>query len=88
MIKVLICCGGGFSSSYMVKKVQDSIIEKGYQDRMTVDYSPFDLSFKVKDDYDVVMCCPHMALNLPKFLEEHGKNVPHTYAHTFYLGKY
>ena len=39
MVKILICCGGGFSSSVLVKHVQDQIAEKGYQDRVRVDFS-------------------------------------------------
>jgi PTS system cellobiose-specific IIB component len=75
-IRILICCGGGFSSSYMMKKVQNEIIERGWQDKVMIDYSPFDLSYRVKDQYDVVMCCPHLALSIPEYLEKHGKNVP------------
>ena len=77
MIKVLICCGGGFSSSYMVKRVQNDIIAKGYQDKLMVEYSPFDLSAKVKDNFDVVMCCPHVALHLEAHLKAYGRNVPY-----------
>ena len=77
MIKVLICCGGGFSSSYMVQRVQDDIIAKGYADKLMVEYSPFDMSYKVKDNFDVVMCCPHMALHLEAYVNHYGKNVPY-----------
>ena len=77
MIKVLICCGGGFSSSYMAKALQDDIISKGYQEKMTVDFSPFLESYQVKDNYDVVMCCPHLTLKVSEYLEKYGKNVPY-----------
>lgn len=76
-IKVLICCGGGFSSSYMVKTLRDDIHAKGYQEKMLVEFSPFVTSYKVKDNYDVVMCCPHLTLNLADYLEKYGKNVPY-----------
>ena len=31
MLNILICCGGGFSSSAMATKVQKEIEEKGYK---------------------------------------------------------
>lgn len=76
MIKILICCAGGFSSSALVKHVQDQIAEKGYQDRVQVDFSPFVLAGDKFQNYDVVMCCPHLSHEIPRFLEKHESNVP------------
>ena len=41
MIKILICCLGGFSSSAMVKKIKSEIIENNLEKEMSVDFSPF-----------------------------------------------
>lgn len=47
MIKILICCLGGFSSSAMVKKVKNEIIQNNLQDKMLVEF------VKKHDDLDI-----------------------------------
>ena len=76
MIRILICCGGGFSSSVLVKRVQDQIAEKGYQDKIQVDFSSIYLVEDKFSNYDVVMCCPHLSNSLPHFIELCGGSVP------------
>ena len=41
MMKILICCLGGFSSSAMTKKVKNEIEEKELQDKISVEFGPF-----------------------------------------------
>ena len=54
MVKILICCLGGFSSSAMVRKVKNEIIENNLQDKMLVEFNPFSTSYKIYKDYDVI----------------------------------
>ena len=61
MIRILICCAGGFSSSAMSVKVKKEIEERGLQDELQVDFCPFGTSSDLLDDVDVVMVCPHFA---------------------------
>lgn len=76
MIRVLICCGGGFSSSFMAKKVNKEIIEKGYEDRLEVTFSPFSQAHVFLDKMDVIMCCTHLSYKIPEYIERYGNTVP------------
>lgn len=76
MVKILICCGGGFSSSAMATKVQKEIIEKNMQDKVSIEFYPFSIAYEIIDQFDVLMACPHLKYNVPKFLEKHGSKIP------------
>ena len=74
MMKILICCLGGFSSSAMTKKVKNEIEEKELQDKISVEFGPFASSYKIMNNYDVVMVCPHIKYELPMFMKNY-KNI-------------
>ncbi|MFR1449484.1 MAG: PTS sugar transporter subunit IIB [Beduini sp.] len=72
MIKILICCLGGFSSSTMSVKMSKEIDEKGYNDRVSINFLPFATASRGElDAYDVVMCCPHLKFDVSKFAKTH-----------------
>ncbi len=73
MVKILICCLGGFSSSAMVRKVKNEIIENNLQDKMLVEFNPFSTSYKIFKDYDVIMVCPHTRYEVAGFLKKHNE---------------
>ena len=70
MIRILICCGGGFSSSAMSVKVGKEIEAKGYADKMSIDFCPFSISKDHLDDADVIMVCPHQKYTVKRYVEE------------------
>lgn len=72
MVKILICCLGGFSSSAMSVKMSNEIKEKGYEDKISIDFQPFALSRDVMNQYDVVMCCPHLKFEISTFMKKYG----------------
>ncbi|MFQ6862463.1 MAG: PTS sugar transporter subunit IIB [Beduini sp.] len=72
MVKILICCLGGFSSSAMSVKMSNEIKEKGYEDKISIDFQPFALSHDVMNQYDVVMCCPHLKFEISTFMKKYG----------------
>lgn len=41
MIKILLCCAGGFSSSALSTKVEKEIIENKMQNDYYIEFSPF-----------------------------------------------
>ena len=41
MLRVCICCGGGFSSSVLMRKVKSELVEKGYDDKLKIGFCPF-----------------------------------------------
>ena len=76
MIKVLLCCGAGFSSSALTKHAKNQIVEKGYSEKMSIEFSPLSLSLEVMDDYDIVICCPHLKSSCDKFLKDNQVHIP------------
>lgn len=71
MIKILICCGGGFSSSAMSVKVQKEIEAKGIQDKVSVNFCPFELSREHLDEADVIMVCPHQKYRVKQYVKDY-----------------
>ena len=76
MIRVLLCCGGGFSSSYIVEKMKKEIINKNISDKILIEYSPFSLSIEKIHDCDIMICCPHLNVYIKSFVESNDINIP------------
>lgn len=69
MLSVCICCGGGFSSSVLMRKVKSVLVEKGYDDKLKIGFCPFKEVHEHYGEYDVVMACPHLSyIRLPIIL--------------------
>lgn len=69
MIRILLCCGGGFSSSAIATRMQKEIIEKGYENQYSIEFLPFGLGLKELDRFDVVILCPHLKVELDKAIK-------------------
>lgn len=41
MIKILLCCGGGFSSSYVAERMKKEIKSSGMEKDVMIEFSPF-----------------------------------------------
>lgn len=76
MIRMLICCGGGFSSSYLSVRMQKEIRNKHLEDYYQIDFQSFSLIEEKMDNYDVILCCPHLRVSLEIFLKNHNPPVP------------
>ena len=50
MIRMLICCAGGFSSSAMAEKAKKEIIEKHMEDKISIDFAPFSMAARELGD--------------------------------------
>ena len=63
MLKIMITCGGGFSSSALVTHLNKETEEKGLTDRAHFQYCPYDFGGIGGDvgSVDIVMLCPHLA---------------------------
>ena len=72
LLKILICCGGGFSSSYVTTRMQKQIKENHLENQVQIDFSPFSLMHEVIDQYDVVMCCPHLLMDIKLHFKDTG----------------
>lgn len=72
MLRIAICCGGGFSSSTMAAHLNRQLEESPYKDKVTLQFIPFSglwggsAAFsgghteERQDDVDVCLCCPHL----------------------------
>ena len=59
-LRIAVCCGGGFSSSALAKRMQKEAERKGLTDRGNFRYVPFIDLEGVQDEFDVAMLCPHL----------------------------
>ena len=53
-MKILICCGGGFSSSYVAMRMQNEINARHLENQYQVDFLPFSLILEKFEEYDVI----------------------------------
>ncbi len=60
MIRIAICCGGGFSSSALASHLEQEVREKNMQDRVTFIFIPIGKLVERQAEADVAMVCPHM----------------------------
>ena len=73
MIKILLCCGGGFSSSVIAQRMQKEIERIGKQDEYSMVFYPFTSAVHDNkiDEYDAVICCPHLKMAVRRAVDEH-----------------
>ena len=74
MIKMLICCAGGFSSSAMAEKAKKEIIEKHMEDKISIEFAPFSMAARELGGYDLLMVCPHQKYQVKNYNEQYVKN--------------
>ena len=76
MIRILLCCGGGFSSSAIASRMDKEIKEKNLEEKYSIEFLPFGLGLKELDRFDVVILCPHLKVELDKALKNQTINKP------------
>ncbi len=77
MIKIVLCCGAGMSSSYLATKMQKEIEEKGMDKEYSIEFFPFGMvhgkaAKEVIEKYDVAILCPHLKYEVPKMIKDAG----------------
>ncbi|MBR4162555.1 MAG: hypothetical protein IKR11_03465 [Solobacterium sp.] len=70
MIRIAICCGGGFSSSALASHLQKDLVEKGLADRASFVFIPFHYLKNRQDEVDIGMLCPHLEWKAKKTAAE------------------
>ena len=68
MIKILLCCGGGFSSSALSNKAKKEILENNMQNDYDIEFSPFFTANNKISEFDIFVCCPHLIYDVKKIL--------------------
>ena len=85
MLKIVISCGGGMSSSALCKHMEEQIKERGLENEVRIAFVPFPLLMSKKEEaafplqgnnqpneFDIAMLCPHLryyAINAAKAKE-------------------
>ena len=72
MLNILVCCGGGYSSSFMARTVQEQIDKGGYSNQIHAEFYPFKECHEVIQRFDIAYLCPHLRYRVAKMMEEHG----------------
>ncbi len=76
MIRVLLCCGGGFSSSYVAERMKKEIVEKHLDQELYMEFSPFSIAYERLEDFDIIVCCPHLNMYVKQFIKEYDVKIP------------
>lgn len=76
MIKILLCCGGGFSSSAIAQKMSKDIEKLGLQEEAYVEFYPFTIANEKYHDFDIIMCCPHLKMYVMDFINRVNPDIP------------
>lgn len=76
MIRILLCCAGGFSSSALSSKVEKEIFQNKMQNDYYIEFSPFFTANKKMSEFDILVCCPHLIMDIKKMLKTSSSNIP------------
>ena len=89
MIRIAICCGGGFSSSTMAAHLNGQLKEKGLEDEVFLEFIPFgnlygggEVAFSSgvmtdrQDEVDVALLCPHLEYPAKTAVKEGKIRIP------------
>jgi len=76
MIRILLCCGGGFSSSALASKVEKEILESNMQNDYSIEFSPFLLVNKRMNEFDIIVCCPHLIMDVKRLVKTSEIEIP------------
>lgn len=60
MLRIAICCGGGFSSSALAAHLEKETKEKHLEDRASFIFIPIQHLLERMNEADIAMVCPHM----------------------------
>lgn len=76
MVRILLCCGGGFSSSYVTERMKKEIIENNMQEKVRIEFSPFSIAMKKINAFDIIVCCPHLNIYVKQLVEKESIPIP------------
>ncbi|MCF0105142.1 MAG: PTS sugar transporter subunit IIB [Holdemanella sp.] len=74
MLRILVCCGGGMSSSYLARNLTKGVKEAGLDKEIFVDFRGFSQSHDVADSFDIMMLCPHLRYRIQDYLKLHEQD--------------
>ncbi len=78
MLRIAICCGGGFSSSALAAHLEQEVKAKNLSDRASFIFIPISKLVARQGEVDVAMVCPHMEWKVRDDSEKGLYNIPVT----------
>lgn len=78
MIRIAICCGGGFSSSALAAHLEREVAEKNLQDKVKFVFIPIGQLVARQDEADIAMVCPHMEFKVKQDSKAGNYHIPVT----------
>lgn len=88
MLRIAICCGGGFSSSTMAAHLNRQLENSEYKDDVFLEFIPFSALWgesaafqsgnlkQRQDEVDVALCCPHLEFPAKTAAKEGRLRIP------------
>lgn len=76
MLKILICCLGGFSSSALASHLEKEVKEKHLEEKASFEFVPFIHLRDRKEPYDIAMLCPHLQSEMRAIGQKGGYPAP------------
>lgn len=76
MIRILLCCCGGFSSSYVASRIKKEIVYNHMENEVFIEFSPFSLVLEKYEQFDIIVCCPHLNIYVTQLLEKQKIDTP------------
>ena len=87
MLRIAICCGGGFSSSTMAAHLNNQLKEKGLDDEVYLEFIPFGAlregptgAFNARtnrqEEVDVALLCPHLEFSAKRAADQGQLHIP------------
>lgn len=78
MIRIAICCGGGFSSSALAAHLEQEVKQKQLEDRASFVFIPGGRLEARQDEVDIAMCCPHLEYKMKQNCAKDMYRIPVT----------
>lgn len=60
MLRLVVCCGAGMSSSILATKFQEEIKANDLQEKVSIVYMAMPLLMEKQADFDLALMCPHL----------------------------
>ena len=73
MVKILLCCAGGMSTSLLVEHMKDAAAEKGVEAQI---WAVGEANVKNQEAFDILLLGPQIRYKLKAFKSEYGDKIP------------
>lgn len=76
MLRLVVCCGGGMSSSILSAQFQSTIEKRNWETKVSIDYLPLVFLPKHQEKYDLALVCPHSIHTAKNLIKEDKVRIP------------